>query len=68
MAKKQTRRSISISGDTHAKLRIYCEVNECSMSGLVEGFLKELLGKQPSNGARLKKIKELAEAKENFSF
>jgi len=68
MAKKQTRRSISISGNTYQKLRDYCADEECSMSGLIEDLLKELFDMKPANGTRVQKVKELIEVKQNFSF
>ena len=36
MAKKQTRRSVSIRGSTYEQIRKYCERNEVSMSEFVE--------------------------------
>lgn len=43
MAKKQTRRSISISGATYNALSTYCEVNDVSRSGVVERLINKWL-------------------------
>lgn len=59
-ARKQTRRSISISGPTYAKLKAHCEEKGCSMSSVVEGLLKDL---PPSNANRMDKIRDVAEKK-----
>jgi hypothetical protein len=40
MAAKQTRRSVSISNGTYLRLKAYCEVHNCSMSGVVEKLVK----------------------------
>jgi|GEM_PF-1034536 hypothetical protein len=37
MAKKQTRRSVSIRGSTYDRIRSYCENQNMSMSEFVEG-------------------------------
>jgi predicted CopG family antitoxin len=60
--RKQTRRSISISGPTYAKLKAHCEEKGCSMSSVVERLLKESL---PSNVNlnRVEKIREVAQKK-----
>ena len=44
MAKKQTRRSISVSRDTYERLRAYCETNGISMSQFVERRVGDFLG------------------------
>jgi hypothetical protein len=44
MAKKQTRRSISVSRDTYERLRAYCETNGISMSQFVERQVGNFLG------------------------
>ena len=36
MAKKQTRRSISVSKSTYERLKTYCETNGISMSQFIE--------------------------------
>jgi peptidoglycan hydrolase-like protein with peptidoglycan-binding domain len=43
MAKKQTRRSISVSGDTYNAVRDYCDVHGLSASGLVTDLLDKYL-------------------------
>lgn len=45
MAKKQTRRSISVSRDTYNRLRAYCETNGISMSRFVEMRVGDFLGR-----------------------
>jgi len=45
MAKKQTRRSISVSKGTYERLRAYCETNGISMSQFVEKRVGEVLGR-----------------------
>lgn len=44
MAKKQTRRSISVSRDTYERLKAYCETNGISMSQFVERRVGDFLG------------------------
>lgn len=43
MAKKQTRRSISVSGDTYNAVRDYCDKHGLSASGLVTDLLNKYL-------------------------
>lgn len=43
MAKKQTRRSISVSGDTYNAVRDYCDKHGLSASGLVTELLEKYL-------------------------
>jgi len=43
MAKKQTRRSISVSGDTYNAVRDYCDKHGLSASGLVTELLERYL-------------------------
>jgi hypothetical protein len=56
MAKKQTRRSISVSRTTYERLKAFCETNNISMSQLVETRVNDFLGPNdglndgPSNG------------------
>ena len=45
MAKKQTRRSISVSRTTYERLKAFCESNNISMSQLVETRVKDFLGR-----------------------
>lgn len=46
MAKSQTRRSISIKGETYQRLKEWCEKNNKTMSGAVEDQLAEFLQRQ----------------------
>ena len=48
MAKKQTRRSVSIRGSTYELIRQYCEQNDISMSEFVEERIAEFFGNGPS--------------------
>jgi len=45
MAKKQTRRSISVSRNTYERLKAYCETNGISMSQFVEKRVGDYLGR-----------------------
>lgn len=45
MAKKQTRRSISVSKNTYERLKAYCETNSMSMSQFVEQRVGDFLGR-----------------------
>ena len=47
MSSKQTRRSISISGDCYDRLKAYCEHENRSMSGVVEDEIRKFLGMEP---------------------
>lgn len=44
MSKKQTRRSISVSGDLYDRLKEYCDQHGLSLSGVVETQLRRHLG------------------------
>jgi hypothetical protein len=44
MSKKQTRRSISVSGVTHDRLKDYCELNNTTCSAVVEDLVRKFLG------------------------
>lgn len=48
MAKKQTRRSISVSRNTYERLKSYCETNGISMSQFVESRVGDFLGRMPA--------------------
>lgn len=52
MAKKQTRRSISVSRVTYERLKAYCETNGISMSQFVETRVGDFLG-LPERSARV---------------
>jgi hypothetical protein len=43
MAKKQTRRSISVKGITYQRLKDYCEQEGVSVSGFLEDIIAEKL-------------------------
>ena len=47
MAKKQTRRSISVSRATYERLKAFCEANNTSMSQVVEKRVEDFLGSDP---------------------
>ena len=49
MAKKQTRRSISVSRTTYERLKAFCEANNISMSQLVETRVNDFLGDGPTS-------------------
>jgi hypothetical protein len=51
MAKKQTRRSISVSRTTYERLKAFCETNNISMSQLVETRVNDFLGPGEFAGA-----------------
>jgi hypothetical protein len=53
MAKKQTRRSISVSRTTYERLKAFCETNNISMSQLVETQVNGFLGPNDAPGALL---------------
>jgi hypothetical protein len=50
MAKKQTRRSISVSRTTYERLKAFCETNNISMSQLVETRVNDFLGPSDAPG------------------
>jgi hypothetical protein len=52
MAKKQTRRSISVSRTTYEKLKAFCEANNISMSQFVETRVGDFLGEAPAPAPR----------------
>jgi hypothetical protein len=45
MAKRQTRRSISVSRNTYERLKTYCETNGMSMSQFIERRVGDFLGR-----------------------
>jgi hypothetical protein len=51
MAKKQSRRSVSLSRTTYERLRTFCETNGISMSQFVEGRIGDFLGRSSASGA-----------------
>ncbi len=46
MAKKQTRRSVSLSRATYERLKTFCELNDVSMSEFVETRIGDYLGRR----------------------
>src|SRR5687767_13398117 len=48
MAKKQTRRSISVSRSTYERLKAFCEAHNISMSQFVETRVGDFLGSEPA--------------------
>lgn len=53
MARKQSRRSISVSRATYDRLKLYCEANNISMSQFVEIRIADALGPaKPATEAR----------------
>jgi hypothetical protein len=53
MAKKQTRRSISVSKSTYERLKAYCEINSLSMSQFVEERVGDFLGRMDRHGRQV---------------
>ncbi len=45
MAKKQTRRSVSLSRATYERLKAFCDLNDVSMSEFVETRIGDYLGR-----------------------
>ena len=43
MAKRQTRRSISVKGITYQRLKDYCDTHDLSVSGYLEDLIAEKL-------------------------
>ena len=71
MAKKQSRRSVSIRGSTYDLIRRYCERNDISMSEFVEDRIATFFGNGGSKDAEEgEKIKpdELQDAARFFTF
>lgn len=61
MAKKQTRRSISVSKMTYERLKAYCETNSMSMSQFVEQRVGDFLGRSERTTRRAAQEAEHAE-------
>jgi hypothetical protein len=53
MAKKQTRRSISVSRTTYERLKAFCETNHISMSQLVETRVNDFLGPNEAGAVQM---------------
>lgn len=64
MSKKQTRRSISVSGDTYNAVRDYCDKHGLSASGLVTDLLNKYLvdnANGPPPGAKYSLVEDREE-------
>jgi hypothetical protein len=48
-ASKKYRPTVSLSAKTYAKLKEFCEVNNCSMAAVVEHEVNKYLDAQPEN-------------------
>ena len=71
MAKKQTRRSVSLSKSTYERLKAYCEVNTLSMSQFVEQRIGDFLGRSAPLGDEIdapEEKKAAASAGQIFTF
>lgn len=69
MAKKQTRRSVSIRGSTYEQIRKYCERNNISMSEFVEDRIATFFGNGGARPeAKPKKGEEIQDAARFFTF
>ena len=72
MAKKQTRRSVSIKGSTYEQIRKYCERNDVSMSEFVEDRIAKFFGnggsKEEKPGEKGKKPEEVQDMARYFTF
>ena len=60
MAKKQSRRSVSMSKNTYERLKAYCEVNSLSMSSFVEERIGDFLGRPVERSEEAKDAKNAA--------
>lgn len=76
MAKKQTRRSVSIRGSTYELIQQYCKQNDQSMSEFVEERIAAFFGigdedtdskEKPKNKPRLS-VNEMQDAARFFTF
>lgn len=68
MAKKQTRRSISVSKDTYERLKAYCETNDLSMSQFVEQRVGDFLGRNDRRTIRDESPRSSSTADHIFTF
>mgnify|MGYP006306716275 CR=1 FL=1 len=72
MAKKQTRRSVSIRGSTYEMIRKYCERNGLSMSEFVEDRVSTFFGnggsRDSSDDDRQLTDEEMQDAARFFTF
>jgi hypothetical protein len=65
MARKQTRKSISIAGPLYTKLKTYCESTGESMSGVVTELLETKLGAASPEPTKEDRINSIRQAVEN---
>jgi predicted CopG family antitoxin len=61
MSSKQTRRSVSISGEAYAQLKEHCAREGASMSGTVEEMIRRRLA-MPQRGEKVEVIRTVATA------
>ncbi len=66
MAKKQTRRSISIRGEIYDMVKRYCDAHGISMSAFVEERILEFLGEPSKPGSSPTELNE--EISQHFTF
>lgn len=65
MSRKQTRRSVSVSGQTYSKLKAYCESTSQSMSGVVEELIKAHLKGLPDRDLEVTPLFSPEELRDN---
>jgi hypothetical protein len=68
MAKKQTRRSVSLSKSTYERLKAYCEVNSLSMSQFVEQRIGDFLGRSSDDETKVLDDKKGSATGQIFTF
>lgn len=72
MAKKQSRRSVSIRGGTYDQIRMYCQRHDISMSEFVEERIASFFGnggsREDSAYKKLETDEEFLEAARFFTF
>ena len=72
MAKKQSRRSVSIRGVTYGQIRRFCERNELSMSEFVEERIASFFGNGGSKDEKKRpgssKVEDLQDVARYFTF
>lgn len=56
MAKKQTRRSISVRGSTYEQLRAWCDAHHVAMSEFIETRIAEYLHRKEDNGRTASRV------------
>ena len=68
MAKKQSRRSVSLSRLTYERLRSYCETNDISMSQFVETRIGDFLGRSRKSSQKQEESTDQKAAERIFTF